>query len=269
MPMQSVMKLVVAIAVLDAVDLGALRLDQPATLYPRDVSVFVQPVSKLIGPGGYTTTIRDLIVRAVIDSDSTAVDALISRAGGPSAVQATLRRKGVRGVRFDRDERRLQTEIVGLSWRPSFASPPVLDWAIRAVPAKVRDKAYRAYERDVRDTATARGMTDLLARLADGRLLSPSSTEFLLDTMTRTRTFPGRLRAGTPPGWRIGDKTGTSGTWRGVTAATNDVGVLTSPFGEAVIVSAFLANSPASHAARDKILADVARIATAPGPASP
>lgn len=269
MPMQSVMKLVVAVAVLDSVDRRAISLDQPVTLHPADVSVFVQPIAKLIGPDGYRTTVRDLVVRAVIDSDSTAVDWLIARLGGPAAVQTILRRKGVADVRFDRDERRLQTDVVGLTWRPEYSSPAVLDQAIEAVSSDARDKAYSAYQRDRRDTATPRGMTTLLSRLVSGSLLSPASTKFLIETMGQTRTFPGRLKAGIPPGWRIAHKTGTSGDWRGVNAITNDVGILTAPTGRIVVVSAFLANSSRRDTARDIVLADVARIATDQGIQSP
>jgi len=264
MPMQSVMKLIVAIASLDAVDRGRWSLGEEVVLHREDISVFVQPIAEKIGPGGYRTTISDLITRAVIDSDSTATDFLIARLGGPAAVEAVLRRKGVEGVRIDRDERRLQTQILGMQWRPEFASAAVFRAAIGKVPASRRAAAFKAYQTDPRDTATARGMTGLLLRLAQGQLLSRASSDFLTAVMEQTRTFPGRLKAGTPPGWRIAHKTGTSGDWRGVTAVTNDVGVLRSPSGRTVAVSAFLANSSASDADRDRVLADVARIAAGP-----
>lgn len=263
MPMQSVMKLIVAIAALDAVDKGVWSLDSEFTLNRDDISPFVQPIGRELGDHGFRTTLADLITRAVIDSDSTAADFLIARLGGPAAVQDVLRRKAVAGVRIDRDERRLQTEFVGLTWRPAYAKPAVMRAAEAAVPAVVRDAAFEAFQRDPRDTATARGMTAMLLRLSRGELLSRRSTQFLLATMQRTRTFPTRLKAGTPRGWRIAHKTGTSGGWRGVTAATNDVGLLQPPDGRTIVVAAFLANSPASGAARDRTLADVARIAAA------
>jgi beta-lactamase class A len=72
-------------------------------------------------------------------------------------------------------------------------------------------------------------MTKLLQLLAENRLLSASSTRRLLEIMTQTATFPDRLKAGVSPGWILAHKTGTSGTWRGVTAATNDVGILMAP----------------------------------------
>jgi beta-lactamase class A len=107
-------------------------------------------------------------------------------------------------------------------------------------------------------------MATLLHRLARGELLSAASTRWMLATMRETQTFPDRLRAGTAPGWETAHKTGTSNTWNGVTAATNDVGVLTSPAGEPSGVAVFLADSPAAPAARAAAIAAVARIVTGP-----
>ena len=265
MPMQSVMKLIVAIAALDAADRGVWSLDDEFTLQRQDIVPFNSPIAQQIeqqaGDRGYRTSLSDLITRAVIDSDSTAADFLIARLGGPAAVQDVLRRKAVAGVRLDRDERHLQTETLGLTWRPAYASPAAMRAAEAAVAPAARDAAFRAYRLDPRDTTTPRGMAVLLLRLSKGELLSKRSTGFLLATMERTRTFPTRLKAGTPVGWRIAHKTGTSGGWRGVTAATNDVGLLRAPDGRTIAVAAFLADSTAPASKRDRVIADVARIA--------
>jgi beta-lactamase class A len=263
MPMQSVMKLLVAVAVLDAVDRGDWKLDDAVTLHREDITPFASPLARQIGEDGLHITIGELVTRAVIESDSTAADVLIRRLGGPAAVQQVLRRKAIAGVRIDRDERGLQTEPSGLAWRPEFVDLKRLEAAQAAVPRQVRDARFSAYQADPRDTATPRGMASLLQRLAGGELLSPRSTGWLLATMERTRTFPTRLKAGLPPGWRIAHKTGTSGDWKGVNAATNDVAVLRSPSGRTVVVAAFLANSTAPPTKRDRVLAEVARIAAA------
>lgn len=262
MPMQSVMKLLVAIAALDRVDQGGWQLDDSLTLYPRDRSVSVQPIAKLITESGYRTTIGDLIRRAVIDSDNAAADILIDRLGGVAKVQAVLDARKINGVRIDRDERHLQSESHGLgSWQPRFADPATFEAAIKAVPEHVRDAAWNRYRRDIRDTATPRGMAELLLRLHAGKLLSPKSTAFLIQTLSDTRTGPDRLMAGAPAGWRVAHKTGTSGAWRGMVAATNDVGLLYAPDGDPVVAVAFLADSTDPDPARADTIAEVARIA--------
>lgn len=201
-PMQSVMKLLVGFAVMDAVDSMGWRLDEPVTVYKRDLSVFVQPLANLVGNGGYRTTIGDLVRRAVIDSDSAATDFLITRLHGTEEVIAALNRHGITGLRVDRNERRLQTEIVGLVWRPEYVDSARLDRDIAAVPAGTRDRAYAAYQRDPRDTSTPPAMASFLLKLAQGRPLSAGSTAFLLQGM-RDCALPGPPEGGCS--WRLAD----------------------------------------------------------------
>ena len=262
-PLQSVMKLLVAIAVMDAVDRGEWRLAERVVVRKQDLSLAVQPLAKLVTENGFNTTIDDLVRRAVVDSDSAATDFLVARLGGPRAVQLALERHHVTDVRFDRDERHLQTEIAGLEWRPEFVDAAVLDRAWPAVPEERRDAAFRAYQKDPRDTATPRGTTKLLQSLAENRLLSASSTKRLLEIMTQTATFPDRLKAGVSPGWILAHKTGTSGTWRGVTAATNDVGILTAPDHKPISLAVFIADSRAEPADRAALIASMARMTIA------
>jgi len=258
-PMQSVMKLVVAIAVLDAVDREVIRLADPVVVKKEDLSVFVQPLKKLVTADGYRTTVGDLLSRMVVDSDSAAVDILLNRLGGPPAVQAMLERHHIDGIRVDRDERHLQTDIVGLTWKPEYVDARVLKKAIAAVSEVRRQEAFDFYLADPRDTATPEGMVALLTAVQAGRLLSDPSTLHLLGIMSRTVTFPDRLKAGLLPGWVIGHKTGTSLTWKGITAATNDVGILTAPDGGGVTVAVFIKASGRPEKERASLIADVAR----------
>lgn len=262
--LQSVMKLIVAATVMDAVDQRGWRLDEPVLVRREDLSLYVQPIADLVRKrkNGYRTTIADLLFRAVVDSDSGATDILYARVGGAAVINAFLTRRGVTGIRVDRDERHLQTEIVGLTWRPEYVDADVLDRAIKAVPAATRDKSFKTYLRDPRDTATPAGMASFLFQLAQGKLLSPGSTRHLLSVMRQTATGPDRLKAGTPKGWTLAHKTGTSGSHRGITVATNDVGVLTAPDGRQISVAVFVAESRRSAKERAALIADVARAVT-------
>lgn len=257
--LQSVMKLLVSIAVMDAVDRRGWHTDDPVLVRKQDLSLYVQPIAKLVTRDDFRTTTGDLVRRAIVDSDSAATDILIAKLGGPGAVQAVLDRMSLTGVRIDRDEKRLQTEIAGLDWRPEFVDPEVLDRAIAGVPESLRDRRWSEYRTDPRDTATPAGMASLLYRLAEGKLLSPGSTKFLLHVMSQTVTFPDRLKAGLPAGWKIAHKTGTSGTWKTITVATNDVGILTSPRGNKLAIGVFIGDSKEPA---DKKASLIARAAT-------
>ena len=81
--------------------------------------------------------------------------------------------------------------------------------------------------------------------------------------MAESKVAPDRLKAGLAPGWSIAHKTGSSGTWAGITAATNDVGILTAPDGAKVFVVVFVADSTAPEAKRAALIADVARAVVA------
>lgn len=256
------MKLPLAIAVLDAVDSRGLKLTDTVTIYKQDLSVYVQPVARLVTPSGYSTTVGDLIRRAVIESDNAAADILMARLGGAEAVQRVLLNKGLTGVRIDRDERHLQSEILGLAWRAGFVDPEAFERAAAAIPEKRRTEAFNKYLTDPRDTATPRAMAALLTALDAGQALSPASTAYLLKAMSDTTTGPDRLKAGLAPGWTIAHKTGTSGSWNGVTAATNDVGILTSPTGQKFAIAVFVADSTAGAAQRAAVIARIASAVT-------
>lgn len=261
--MQSVVKLLTGVAVLHAVDRQEWRLDEPVTVYKKDLSLAVQPLSKLVGKDGFHTTVGDLIRRGIIDSDSAANDFLMAKLGGPTAVHRILQQMGLRGIRIDRDERHLQTETQGLRWRPEFVDANVLDRARETNPEATITKAYAAYAKDPRDTATPQGMTEFLWKLRAGQLLSLSSTAFALQAMEECATFPDRLKAGTASGWKIAHKTGTSGSWKGITVATNDVGILTAPDGSNLAIAVFVADSSAASETRTALMAKIAATAIA------
>ena len=100
----------------------------------------------------------------------------------------------------------------------------------------------------------------LLTDLHNGKLLSRGSQSALLEHLAKSSTFPGRLRAGFPPGTLVEHKTGTSGTSSGITAATNDVGIVNIA-GRYVVVVAMLADARGDDTERDAVIAAVGRAA--------
>jgi beta-lactamase class A len=262
-PMQSVMKLLVAVAVLDRVDQGRLHLNDPISITRANLSVEVQPLAALLANRTrIELSVADLLERMITESDSAATDILIAQVGGPAGVQATLASKELGGLRIDRTERELQTQLVGLRWRDDLVDPAAYQRAVAAVPAERRREALQAARSDPRDTATPAGMARLLVRLSDGTLLLPQSSAYLLGIMERTRTFPDRLAAGAPVGWKVAHKTGTSRTFEGTTEVTNDVGYLIAPDGSRAVAVAFLTRSPAPAKDRATVLAAIGRAAS-------
>jgi len=221
-PMYSVFKLAVAVAVLDGVDKGRLHLDDVVTVQQKDLGIGVQPLATLVGSNGSKTTTRDLLFRMIVDSDGAATNVLVGKAGGPRGVQSVFDAKKLKGFKIDRDEREL-------------------------------DASQR------HDTATPIALANLLQWLANGQLLSRGSSALLLEAMTKTRASPDRLRPGLPNGWLVAHNTGSSSTRRGVTSATNDVGILIAPDASSFVVVVLIADSKASDHDRGALIANVAQ----------
>ncbi len=243
-PQQSVSKFWVALTALDRADRGHLSLEAPVTVTRDDLTLFHQPIAKLIGGGGYSTTLNSLMYRAITQSDNTCNDFLLWKAGGPEAVRSFLRDKRISGIRFGPGERMLQARIAGMEWRPSMVGANF--YAARsALPMNVRRAAFEKYIRDPMDGATPLGTVDALARLKKGELLSPRSTDKLLSTMSNTKTGAQRLKGGLAPGWRLAHKTGTGQVLGGTQAGYNDIGIVTAPNGKAYAVAVFMRRTSA------------------------
>jgi beta-lactamase class A len=260
--LQSVMKLMVAMAAVDEVDRGRWRLDQTFTFRRSDLSLSHQPISERLGTkAAIQVTLAECIELMVTDSCSGAADFVIRKLGGTGKVNAFLKKSGIEGMRVDRQERDLQTNIAGLAWRPEFVDGQMLDAAIARLSPAQRDAAYARYQADPRDTTTPAAMGLLLQKLVTGRLHSPRSTAYLMGVMERTTTGPDRLKAGVPAGWVLGHKTGTSSTHRGVACATNDVGYVRRADGQWVVIVALLRNSRLGLDRRADVLRQVAEAA--------
>ncbi len=234
-PMQSVCKLPISIAILRLADQGKLSVHENITVKQADLDSNHSPIRDAIKGEQSDFTIRNLITRAICDSDNTACDVLIERAGGASEVTRVLIEAGIKGIRVDRPERQLQPESLQI------------------------DK----YLLDPRDTAEPRAMADLLQMLYEGKLLSSDSKSLLLEDLFNCKTGINRLRAGLPEGWKLAHKTGTGRDVSGQNTATNDVGVMIGPKGETIFVAVFIKGSRATMESREAVMAITAAKAAA------
>ena len=262
-PQQSVSKFWVAITALQRVDAGELDLNQRVTLTRRDLTLFHQPIAAQIGANGYTTTLGDLMFRALTQSDNTCNDAVLRTAGGPAAVREMLTRNRLDGIRFGPGERIMQSQIAGLQWQPAFSSGNAFYQARNSLPMDRRRTAFEHYIRDPIDGATPDGIVSALARLKRGELLSPASTQRLLSIMSQTRTGPQRLTGGLAAGWRISHKTGTGQILGSTQAGYNDIAVITSPEGRSYALAVMIGRTSTPLPTRMQLMQNVTRAAIA------
>ena len=234
-PMQSVCKLPISIAVLRLADAGKLSVQDKVTVRKADLVPLHSPIKEAIKGKQSDFTIENLISRAICDSDNTACDLLIGRAGGAKAVTSILTEAGIKGVRVDRPEGTLQPESVQIA---KFLTDP-------------------------RDTALPEGMVDMLQKLYSGNLLSKKSTSLILGDLFNCKTGPDRIKAGLPAGWTLAHKTGTGRDVSGQNTATNDVGVMVGPKGEIIYIAVFTKGSKAKIEVREALMAKIAAKAVA------
>jgi beta-lactamase class A len=225
-PMQSVYKLPIGMAVMRQVDAGKIELEQKVRVTKEDFIGRGQrsPIRDQ-HPNGTELSVSELLRWMLGESDGTASDVLMKLAGGPEAVQAYL------------------TEL------------KITDMIVRDTEKALGQDHSLQY----RNWATPEAAITLLRALHEPRGLSEQSQAFLLKLMAESAPGAKRLKGLLPAGTIVAHKTGTSGTENGVTAATNDIGIITLPNGHHLAIAVFVSDSPADEATREGVIAKVAR----------
>ncbi|KAB7731070.1 class A beta-lactamase, subclass A2 [Rudanella paleaurantiibacter] len=227
-PLQSVFKLHIGLAVLSQVDKGRFTLDQTVEVRKADLVPDLWSPLRDENPNGGLFTIARLIQYAVSQSDNVACDVLIRLLGSPKAVETYIKENGVEEIAIRFAEKEMQAE-----WDNMFQN-----WTTPKAASKTLQIFY--------DPA--------------GKRLSKRSYDFIWQTLRETGTGVNRLKGRLPAGTVVAHKTGSSGTNKeGLTAATNDIGLLFLPNGEFVIISVFVTDSKENEATNEKLIADIAK----------
>jgi beta-lactamase class A len=177
-------------------------------------------------PNGVELSVKELVRFAISESDSTASDVLMRLLGGAGVVQAFL------------------TEL------------KISDWIVLNTEKEIGQDWQVQY----RNWATPEAAVALLRAVHEGRGLSEPSHALVLKFMTESIRGEKRLKALLPPGSIVPHKTGTSGSRDGISAATNDIGIITLPNGPHVAIAVFVSDSPADEATREGVIAKVAKL---------
>ena len=224
-PMQSVYKLPIGMAVLAQVDQGKLKLEQRVRVEKSDlVGPGLHSPIRDRNPNGVELNLSELLRFAVSESDGTASDVLLKLVG-VEAVGKYLSELGV-------------TEIV---------------------VANTENEISQDWQTQYRNWASPHGAVQLLRALHEQRGLSEQSQQLLLKLMTETPTGPRRLKGSLPKTAVVAHKTGTSGSRNGITAATNDIGLITLPDGRHLAIAVFVSDSPADLVTRERVIAQIAK----------
>jgi beta-lactamase class A len=221
--MCSTFKMHLSAAILRRVDQGRERLDRRIS-YGSDVLMGNSPVvEKNLGQG---MTVGELCEATITWSDNAAANLLLDALGGPADLTRFLRAIGDETTRCDRREPELNTGT----------------------------------QDDLRDTTTPTAILATWKTLLLDDTLALASRRRLTAWLLANKTGGKRLRAGLPPGWRVGDKTGNNGQ-----DTTNDIAIAWPPGRKPLLIAAFHDRGSSDDGARSKVLADVARAVVATG----
>lgn len=217
--MCSSFKMSLAAAVLARADRGAESLDR-IVQYQKSELLDVSPATTRNLATGMT--VAALCEAAVIYSDNAAANLLLGIIGGPAGLTRFWRTIGDDTSRLDRIE-------------PALNIPDA-------------DK----------DTTTPAAILKTLKALLLENVLSPASRQRLRGWMEANTTGGAMLRAGLPPQWAVGDKTGRY--MQNEFNAAIDLALTTPPGRKPILIAAFTMNGHGDGDAHQALVADIGKI---------
>jgi beta-lactamase class A len=216
--MCSTFKFLAAAATLKRVDDKADHLDRIVSYGEADLLEYAPVTRRHVEDGGMM--LAALCAAAIEYSDNTAANLLLREMGGPPALTRFARAIGDPVTRLDRTE-------------------PTLN---EAKPG------------DDRDTTSPAAMLADMRKILLGDVLRPDSRGQLDAWLAANTTGGKRLRAGLPPDWAVGDKTGTGN------GAFGDIAIIRPPGRQPILATVYIAESKLSAADRDKPFADIGEV---------
>lgn len=220
-PVCSTFKAVLAGAILHRSAGDPALLERRISYTAKDMVPHAPITEKNIGKG---MTVAELCAATVQYSDNPAANLLMKVLGGPEAVTAYARSIGDTEFRLDRWETELNSAIPG----------------------------------DPRDTTTPLAMMRTLQAMVVGEALPAPQRQQLKDWLVGNTTGGKLIRAGTPAGWTVGDKTGG-----GAYGARNDVAVIWPPGQAPIVIAVYTAHDSKDAKYREDIIAGATSTAIA------
>lgn len=225
-PMQEVVRFPLALAILDAVDKGKLRLDD-TILLTADIPLYNIHHSLPEEDALNRITLREILEKTISSPENKGGDILFRLLSGPETVNRYVKKLGIEGIEIHATE----------------------------------EQAHRSWNAQFENTATPAATNQLLHLFQQKKLLSASSHELLWRIMSNSMTGAGRLREPLPAGAILVHKTGTGETSLTKGTTVNDIGIILIPSGQPVFISVFITHAPDSIMETEKTIAALAQAA--------
>jgi len=228
-PMQSVYKFPLALAVLDKIEKGAGPSYAMNIHIPRqnlDANTW-SPMLKDYPEGDINMTLGTLLMYAISKSDNNACDVLFALFGGTAYTDKYIHGLGVKNI------------------------------AIKATEAEMK----KSWEVQYTNSSTPADMAQLLKLYYDNKVLTGAGKDSLMKWMEKSENSPKRIKGLLPGDAIVAHKTGTSNTNdHGVTAATNDIGIITLPNGRHLALVVFVSDYKGGVAKGESVIAEISKL---------
>lgn len=229
-PMQSVFKFPIALAVLSQIDKGRFSFSQKIEIPKKDLLPGLYSPIRDKHPDGAILTIAEILEYTVSKSDNVGCDVLLRLIGGPQAVENYFAKNNFKDISI-----KINEEVMQNNWDMQFKN-----WTTPKAANEVLSHFYHNKK----------------------NALSKKSHGFIWKVMKETETGKEKLKGQLPKGTVVAHKTGWSGTNKeGITAASNDIGIVFLPQGQYFFISVFVADSKEDTATNERIIADIAKAA--------
>lgn len=188
--------------------------------YTKDDLVTYSPITEKHVDTGMT--LREICDATIRYSDNTAGNILLKKLGGPSGFEKSLRQIGDHVTKSERFEPDLNEATPG----------------------------------DTRDTSTPRAFATTLKVFTVNDVLPSNKRKILTEWMRGNTTGDNLIRAGTPKGWMVGDKTGA-----GSYGTRNDIAIVWPPNREPIIIAILSSRDTKDATYNDELIAHAAKVA--------
>jgi beta-lactamase class A len=225
--MQSVYKFHLGLKVCKMAEEGRFFLDQPVLVRKRDLLPDTwSPLREKYPAGEVVIPLRDILAFTVSKSDNNGCDILFRMVGGTAAVEQFYHNLGYGQISVKATE----------------------------------EEMHKEYSAQFSNWTTPWQTVCILRDFYQGKLITGRQYDLLWEQLVKTETGSGRIKALLPPEVTVAHKTGSSGmNSQGISAATNDVGIICLPDGRHIALAVFIVESREKPDINERIIAEIAR----------
>lgn len=210
-PLASLNKIPIACKVFEQIDARKLALDSSIVVYYDDLRPFSY-LGSIIKPNSPTKlTVRELLEMMLQQSDNCAADKLLQLVGGIKPVEQLIHQHGFTDITLRRTLFQLFSDLYQMKISEDSSQWTFSNWErwTGTSTEAQKDAGRKAIHNDLTDKATARNLTELMAYIGMGKMLSPQSSRNFIAILSDLKRGEKRMPGLLPIGTQVAHKTGT------------------------------------------------------------